>query len=75
MPSLKRFKTISRQAKWQNTRRKARLCVICGNEPLLTKNHGRKCSKKIRETARLRNGAKTRYKNARSYQRPTAEAR
>lgn len=60
-------KKKSRQRIWQNARRERGLCITCGHEPLLTKNHGRKCAKKIREKARKRNHATKRYKNAQSY--------
>jgi hypothetical protein len=62
---------LNRQQQWQNTRRAQGLCICCGKEPLLTKNHGKKCAKKIREAARKRTGATTRYRNATSYQSNT----
>jgi hypothetical protein len=57
----------SRQQKWQEDRRRQGLCILCGKEPLLTKNHGPKCAKRIREAARKKNHAQARYKNSRSY--------
>lgn len=67
-----RKKKLSRQQAWQKTRRDAGLCITCGDEPLLTKNHGARCAKKIREAARKRTNAKIRYKAARSYSRVKA---
>ena len=60
----------SRQARWQQERRHKGLCISCGREPLLTKNHGPKCAKRIREAARKKNHATTRYKNSKSYGAP-----
>jgi hypothetical protein len=59
---------FSRQRQWQEKRLAQGLCIQCGAEPLLTKNHGRKCAKRIREAARRRTSATRRYKNSKSYQ-------
>lgn len=60
---------LTRQQLWQAEQRKLNLCISCGAEPLLTRNHGAKCAKKIREAARKRTGAKNRYRGATSYRR------
>jgi hypothetical protein len=63
-------KKISRQRAWQLARRKQGLCIGCGAEPLLTKNHGPICAEKQREAMRRATNAKTRYQNSLSYQKP-----
>jgi hypothetical protein len=62
----------SRQRAWQDAHREQGLCIQCGEEPLINKNHGYNCAKKIRERARKRTGATKRYKGAASYQRSVA---
>jgi len=64
-----RKKSGSRQARWQKARRRQGLCIVCGKRPLLTKNHCGPCAVHIREAARKKNNAKTRYRGAQSYQR------
>lgn len=61
-------KTVSRQRAWQLARKAKGLCVSCGQEPLITKNHGANCAEKIRERMRKKTGATRRYRNAQSYQ-------
>lgn len=58
---------LSRQQKWQAARRAQGLCIRCGAEPLINKNHGKRCAEKQREHMRKVTGAKIRYKSAGSY--------
>jgi hypothetical protein len=60
-------KELSRQQRWQKERRDKNLCIACGKEPLVTKNHGAKCAKRIREKARKQTHATKRYSNSASY--------
>jgi len=59
--------TLSRQRRWQNARREQGVCIRCGAEPLINKNHGARCAAKQREHMRKVTNAKTRYKAAGSY--------
>lgn len=34
---------MNRQTVWQNKRREAGICIRCGKEPLINKNHGELC--------------------------------